>query len=742
MNCGGGCCRYFRSAVISESCQIARPRFQMSSRDSRTNQQNVKRRFTELKTGVERPLEPKKFEEQLMSLTRKLKKLVLISLILNCPVPATAAAGPDRNGEIQNVVVIVLDALRADHLGCYGYPRNTSPSIDALAEKGVVFDRAIVPAGWTKPSVTSIFSSLTPAIHGVLHYEDSFPPDLVTLAEVFRENGYFTYGFVNNVHIHPPLGFGKGFDVYRKALDRDILDHLRLVLTGRYLDLEDPGETEMEIIRRFLEAIPEGNLVKNGGFETPGEAWAGDPGWYDGGAARAGSYSAHLDKESWPGTNFFQLNQEIVLECGTDYLFGGFVRTRDLQREVGIALYEPGSPKQKYFSTNKISGTNDWTLLLGKFTPQSSESRNRTPVSIRAGRVVDFQGGEFWVDDVFVIPFDDLPSLRPAERIFIYAHFLDPHAPYDPPPAYRDLFRGKQGLSLVDKYDGEIRWLDNRLGLLFENLESRGILDRTLLVITSDHGEAFGEHGPFTHGAKFFHEEVSRVPLIYHNPRLFPEPQRRPGPVESSIDLLPSLIDLLALSGPEGAVFQGQSYFAEPRPPARPAFLYETPSTQVFWDDQVYVKTVSNGKWKYITDRYRARAGDYAIEGVWRGERGVELTVSSPRGREEAAFPSIADLQGSQFFQSRTGEVRDVFKSVYLAAEGRKAMLFNLEEDPGETDNLASRYPEKVEKYQKLIEGRFEADRVFLERARVVPGGKVKLGEETRKELRALGYLN
>ncbi len=677
-----------------------------------------------------------------MNLTRRLKKPLLVALILSCIVPSTAAAGRDRDGEIQNVVVIVLDALRADHLGCYGYPRNTSPTIDALAGEGVVFDRAIVPAGWTKPSVTSLFSSLTPSIHGVLHYQDSFPPDLDTLAGVFSENGYFTYGFVNNVHIHPPLGFGKGFDVYRKALDRDILDHLRLVLTGRYLDLKDPGETEMEVIRGFLGEIPDGNLLKNGGFETPGAAWSGATVWYDDGAARAGSYSVHLDKEAWPGTNFFHLNQKIVLERGTDYLFGGFVRTRDLRKEVGIALYEPDSPGQKYFSTNKISGTNDWTLLLGKFTPQSSDSRNRTPVWIRAGRVVDFQGGEFWVDDVFVIPFDDLPSLRPAERIFIYAHFLDPHAPYEPPPAYRDLFRGEEGKSLVDKYDGEIRCLDDRLGVLFEILEARDILDRTLIVITSDHGEAFGEHGKFTHGAKFFHEEVSRVPLIYYSRRLFAEPQRRPDPVESSVDLLPSLIDLMGLSVPEGAVFQGQSYFAAAGPPARPAFLYETPYTEVFWDDLAYVKMVNDGKWKYITDRYRARAGDLEIEGVWREEQGVELTAAAPGGEERATFSAISDLEDSQFFLSRSGEARDVLKSVYLAAEGRKAMLFNLEADPGEKTNLAGRYPEKVEKYQKLLEGRFEADRLFGDRMEIAPGSKAVIGEETRKELRALGYLN
>ncbi len=677
-----------------------------------------------------------------------MKRRALVSLVflflIAVSVPQTPAAetAPDPRPGVRNVLVIVLDALRADHLGCYGYHRNTSPNIDALAAKGLVFDRAIVPAGWTKPSVTSLFTSLNPAVHGVLHYEDSFPPDLTSLAEIFSRNGYFTYGFVNNVHIYPSLGFGRGFDLYRSSRDQEILDHLRLVLTGRYLDLENPGEKETEDLGQFLRESLEGNLVKNSGFETSGAAWGGDPGWRDGGIAHTGSYSAHLDKESWPGSNFFHLSQEIVLERGTDYLFGGFVRTRDLKQEVGISLYEPGSPGKKYFSTNKISGTNDWTLLLGKYNPQSCDALNRTPVWVRAGRVVDFQAGEFWVDDVFVIPFDDLPSLRPADRIFIYAHFLDPHGPYLPPPAYHDLFRGKEGLSLVDKYDGEIRWLDDRLGLLFENLESRGILEQTLIVITSDHGEAFGEHGQWTHGAKFFHDEVARVPLIFHSPRLFPEPERRSGPVESAIDLLPSLVDLLTLSVPEGAVFQGQSYFGTDGDPLPPALLYETPYTKVFWDSHAYVKTVTDGEWKYITDRYRARAGEYEIRGVCRGEQGVELTVSGPRGEEKAVIPGAAEPENPEFFPARGEEVTAALKSVYQAAKGRKAMLYNLEEDPGEKNNLAGSYPEKVEKYQRMIDQRFEADRDFAERAGVVPGAKVKLGEETRKELRALGYLN
>jgi len=667
----------------------------------------------------------------------------LLLIIQAAPAPAPAAAGPATASEISNVLVVVLDALRADHLGCYGYHRNTSPNIDVLAENGVVFDRAIVPAGWTKPSVVSLFSSLYPGVHQVLHYEEMFPPNLPTLAEVFRENGFFTCGFVNNVHIDSSLGFDKGFDVYRKLADQDICHNLWEVFTGRYFELGALDDSQLKALGSLFRENPDRNLVVNGGFEISGLGWGGDPGWLESGVFHSGGRSMHLDRPSCPGSNFYHLNQTIVLEHGEEYFFGGFVRTRNLEGEVRIEIYELEARRDKSVFTNQISGTNDWTLLLGRYSPQSCDAQNRTEVTIRAGRVADFQGGEFWVDDVFIFPLDRLPSLLPADRKFIYAHFINPHGPYTPSRDYLNLFRGPPaGSSLIDKYDGEIREQDARLGLLFEALKARGILDRTLVVITSDHGEEFGERGEFGHGAKFFHEEVARVPLIYYNQRLFPEPQRRSDPVESSVDLLPSLIDLLSLSVPEGAVFQGKSYFNEPRPVSLPAYLYETPYTQVFWDDLAYVKTVNDGKWKYITDRYRAREGDWEIEGVWRDERGVELTVSSSRGKEEEFFPSISDLEGSRFFKSRSGKVQEVLKSVYLAAEGREAMLFNLEVDPGEKTNLAARHPDKVAKYQKLIDERFEADRVFGEEVEITPGSKAVIGEETRKELRALGYLN
>ena len=68
-----------------------------------------------------------------------------------------------------NIVLITIDALRADHLSCYGYERNTSPTIDSIAEKGIIFKNAYAPSSWTVPSMVSLFTSVYPVNHGVVH---------------------------------------------------------------------------------------------------------------------------------------------------------------------------------------------------------------------------------------------------------------------------------------------------------------------------------------------------------------------------------------------------------------------------------------------------------------------------------------------------------------------------------------------------------------------------------------------
>ena len=72
-----------------------------------------------------------------------------------------------------NVVLYIIDTLRADRLGCYGYPRPTSPAVDRLAREGVLFERAIAPSSWTRPAVASILTGEDPVRHGAITLEDA-----------------------------------------------------------------------------------------------------------------------------------------------------------------------------------------------------------------------------------------------------------------------------------------------------------------------------------------------------------------------------------------------------------------------------------------------------------------------------------------------------------------------------------------------------------------------------------------
>ncbi|MFH1588823.1 MAG: sulfatase [Candidatus Diapherotrites archaeon] len=114
----------------------------------------------------------------------------------------------------KNTIILVIDGLRPKHLGCYGYFRNTSPSIDAFAENGVVFENAFVNSSWTKPNIVSTLTSLNPSTHKVLTIEDKISPKIRTLPEILKEQGYKTAIFSGLRHPAKVHGF-RGFDKHR-----------------------------------------------------------------------------------------------------------------------------------------------------------------------------------------------------------------------------------------------------------------------------------------------------------------------------------------------------------------------------------------------------------------------------------------------------------------------------------------------------------------------------------------------
>jgi arylsulfatase A-like enzyme len=114
-----------------------------------------------------------------------------------------------------NVVLIVIDALRPDHLACYGYSRELSPTIHALARRGALFRQAISQGTWTLPSVTSLFLSQYVSVHRVESVERRIADRATTLAEILRGHGYATGAFVMAGFPSAAFGMSQGFDHFR-----------------------------------------------------------------------------------------------------------------------------------------------------------------------------------------------------------------------------------------------------------------------------------------------------------------------------------------------------------------------------------------------------------------------------------------------------------------------------------------------------------------------------------------------
>lgn len=131
---------------------------------------------------------------------RRIALIALAGALAGC---FNSFSPPRRN----NVVVVSLDTLRADHLSTYGYGRPTSPHVDALAQAGVVFELAISQAASTLPSHRSLFQSRFASHTGA---------DVPTLAEVLQRNGYGTAAFTGGGNVSARLGFARGFDTYRE----------------------------------------------------------------------------------------------------------------------------------------------------------------------------------------------------------------------------------------------------------------------------------------------------------------------------------------------------------------------------------------------------------------------------------------------------------------------------------------------------------------------------------------------
>jgi arylsulfatase A-like enzyme len=160
--------------------------------------------------------------------------------------PLPSSSGPD-------IILLVLDTTRRDHLSLYGYPEPTTPALDAFAATARVYEDAWSVAPWTSPSHASLFTGLLPAEHDTDGIDaPPLPQELVTLAGLLRDAGYRTAGFAANPNLHAE-GWSRDFDVYRPPWVRgahSLVSHLNAWL----YDLNDPWRADRTTERVFADA--------------------------------------------------------------------------------------------------------------------------------------------------------------------------------------------------------------------------------------------------------------------------------------------------------------------------------------------------------------------------------------------------------------------------------------------------------------------------------------------------------
>ena len=244
-----------------------------------------------------------------------------------------------------------------------------------------------------------------------------------------------------------------------------------------------------------------------------------------------------------------------------------------------------------------------------------------------------------WIDTTWT------PTLSGTQPLFLYLYYFDPHTWYDPPPPYNTLYDPTYTGTLTTSvyadsenvvngslipsprdvehvqalYDGEIAYCDEQLGALLNFLDARQILSDSLIIVTSDHGEMFGEHGKWTHFNSVY-EEALRVPLLMRYTGVISAGVVVTVPVQTT-DITPSILDWLGLTIP--AAMDGHSLkpLTQGAVPASPRRIFSeigaitNPAWPGYWLAPRYeARAVRQGNWKYI--HYLGLNGSDALYGL------------------------------------------------------------------------------------------------------------------------------
>ena len=132
-----------------------------------------------------------------------------------------------------NIVFIVIDSARWDHFSVYHYEKATTPFLESIADQFLIYENANAPAAWTRPAISSIFTSLYPQQYGF--FEGKFPEETVLLTEILRASGYKVYVLSNNPYMSPASGFARGTDRFYFVQPRRLPHQLHPMVLVRFL---------------------------------------------------------------------------------------------------------------------------------------------------------------------------------------------------------------------------------------------------------------------------------------------------------------------------------------------------------------------------------------------------------------------------------------------------------------------------------------------------------------------------
>ena len=388
-----------------------------------------------------------------------------------------------------NVILISLDTLRADRLGCYGYERNTSSNIDDFAENSILFKNTFSNAYFTLPSHMSIFTSLYPITHKINNPFSESPnqplnklsEDYLTMAEIMKNNGYSTTWAapLNNSYLNLERGFERGFD-------------------EKYSTLFEKGSwgsvsgLNHESLLKMIEKGKEGKFF-----------------WF------VHSYIDHAPYIYPEEYNYIFSSQDYEGNLPDE-----FPTLNKLYFQEIVRLYkeEPEIMSEKF---NKIKAKQKTEFIDTIITEDLDKYLN----------LIENISFKLELRDTF-------------DLVYVSLYYS----------SISDNISESDVIEISNRYDNGVIFNDILLGEFFSELKKNNLWNNTIIIITSDQGDQLYENGDFDHTT--FYDHTIHVPLIIKVPGM--ESGMEVDKMTQSVDILPTLLDLLDIDGPEQ--MQGKSY--------------------------------------------------------------------------------------------------------------------------------------------------------------------------------------